>query len=154
MSCNGSVGRFVICQRLRQWSQRSISPRGVTTPERWHNQGEVQCYGHTSCRELLHVPQNSRFLEIFSSTILFTGDGFSETMSREILKDLTDLLKIPVHGFFYCNGSGMEILSVYKVGSRNMYFDAMNLAVPSMQWLRLYPSNPTLYDVPELRDVS
>ncbi|KTF94443.1 hypothetical protein cypCar_00035624 [Cyprinus carpio] len=46
-------------------------------------------------------------------------------------------------------GKGIEIMCIYKYGSRSLAFEAHSLTVPSVLWLGLLPSDIQRYRVPE-----
>ncbi|XP_055943481.1 meiotic recombination protein SPO11-like [Argiope bruennichi] len=73
--------------------------------------------------------------------ILITGKGFPDVNTREMLRKLWNCLKIPVLGLMDADPYGIEILSIYKYGSKAMSFDVEKLAVPELRWLGLLPSD-------------
>ena len=66
------------------------------------------------------------------------GKGYPDCATRYLLKmiSLQDL-NLPIYALMDNDPYGVDILSVYKFGSRSMAFDADNLAVPRIQWLGL-----------------
>ncbi|GBO34222.1 Meiotic recombination protein SPO11, partial [Araneus ventricosus] len=73
------------------------------------------------------------------------GKGFPDVNTREMLRKLWDLLKIPILGLMDADPYGIEILSIYKYGSMAMSFDVEKLAMPELRWLGLLPSDIQRY---------
>ncbi|XP_027000553.1 meiotic recombination protein SPO11 isoform X3 [Tachysurus fulvidraco] len=70
-----------------------------------------------------------------------TGKGVPDVNSRLMVKKLWDTLHIPVFALVDADPHGIEIMCIYKYGSISMAFEAPTLAVSSMLWLGLLPSD-------------
>ncbi|XP_043080374.1 meiotic recombination protein SPO11 [Puntigrus tetrazona] len=84
-----------------------------------------------------------------SPCIIITGKGVPDVNSRLMVKKLWDTLHVPVFALVDADPHGIEIMCIYKYGSRAMAFEAHSLTVPSVLWLGLLPSDIQRYRVPE-----
>ncbi|KAJ3286230.1 endodeoxyribonuclease [Blyttiomyces sp. JEL0837] len=98
--------------------------------------------------------------------IVITGKGYPDVITRRFLKLLSNIQRpilpgamllgnsnqnatprlsdngfIPIFGLFDCDPHGVEIFLCYKYGSKAMAFDSINLAIRTMRWLGLKPSD-------------
>lgn len=73
--------------------------------------------------------------------ILITGGGFPDIAARLFVKRLHLATELPIYAFLDADVHGVEILSVYTFGSTNMSFDKMGMAVPSIRWIGLCPTD-------------
>ncbi|XP_067033456.1 meiotic recombination protein SPO11-like [Acropora muricata] len=73
--------------------------------------------------------------------IVITGKGFPDVNTRMMVHRLWCTLQIPVLGLVDADPHGVEILSVYKFGSKALSFDSHNLTVPIIKWLGVLPSD-------------
>ncbi|GFS28388.1 meiotic recombination protein SPO11 [Trichonephila inaurata madagascariensis] len=91
------------------------------------------------------IAGNLRYREVDGSYIdcneTNQGKGFPDVNTREMLRKLWDVLRIPILGLMDADPYGVEILSIYKYGSIAMSFDVEKLAVPEIRWLGLLPSD-------------
>uniref|UniRef100_A0A672RIS6 DNA topoisomerase (ATP-hydrolyzing) n=1 Tax=Sinocyclocheilus grahami TaxID=75366 RepID=A0A672RIS6_SINGR len=78
-----------------------------------------------------------------------TGKGVPDVNSRLMVRKLWDTLHVPVFALVDADPYGIEIMCIYKYGSRAMAFEAHSLTVPSVLWLGLLPSDIQRYRVPE-----
>ncbi|GJN90694.1 hypothetical protein Rhopal_003708-T1 [Rhodotorula paludigena] len=70
--------------------------------------------------------------------ILFTGKGYPDLATRELLNRLArELPDVPIFALVDADPHGLDILSVYRFGSSLQSHDADNLVVPRIQWLGL-----------------
>lgn len=81
--------------------------------------------------------------------IVVTGKGYPDVHTRLMVKRLWDTLQIPVLGLVDADPHGLEILCVYKFGSKAMSHDSYNLTVPIIKWLGILPSDIQRLRVPE-----
>ncbi|XP_060750445.1 meiotic recombination protein SPO11 isoform X2 [Tachysurus vachellii] len=81
--------------------------------------------------------------------IIITGKGVPDVNSRLMVKKLWDTLHIPVFALVDADPHGIEIMCIYKYGSISMAFEAPTLAVSSMLWLGLLPSDIESLRVPQ-----
>merc|ERR1719273_1992494 len=74
-------------------------------------------------------------------TILITGKGVPDLNTRQLVYKLSICLKIPIFALVDADPYGIEIMCVYRFGSLTTTWCAENLAVPSIHWLGLHPSD-------------
>ncbi|TRY60858.1 hypothetical protein DNTS_035129, partial [Danionella cerebrum] len=111
----------------------------------------------SSAKFLLIVEKDATFQRLLdddfctrlSPCIIITGKGVPDVNSRLMVRKLRDTLQIPVFALVDSDPYGIEIMCIYKYGSRSMAFEAQNLTVPSVLWLGLLPSDIQRYRVPE-----
>uniref|UniRef100_A0A8C2HQT6 DNA topoisomerase (ATP-hydrolyzing) n=1 Tax=Cyprinus carpio TaxID=7962 RepID=A0A8C2HQT6_CYPCA len=89
------------------------------------------------------------FCTRLSPCIIVTGKGVPDVNSRLMVRKLWDTLHIPVFALVDADPYGIEIMCIYKYGSRSLAFEAHSLTVPSVLWLGLLPSDIQRYRVPE-----
>uniref|UniRef100_A0A9J8DHW9 DNA topoisomerase (ATP-hydrolyzing) n=2 Tax=Cyprinus carpio TaxID=7962 RepID=A0A9J8DHW9_CYPCA len=89
------------------------------------------------------------FCTRLSPCIIITGKGVPDVNSRLMVRKLWDTLHIPVFALVDADPYGIEIMCIYKYGSRSLAFEAHSLTVPSVLWLGLLPSDIQRYRVPE-----
>ncbi|XP_071964892.1 meiotic recombination protein SPO11-like [Antedon mediterranea] len=80
-------------------------------------------------------------LKRIKSCIIITGKGFPDINTRMMVRKLWDCFHIPIFGLVDADPHGIEILCVYKFGSKSYSFDSHNLTVPSIRWLGVLPSD-------------
>ncbi|XP_066528638.1 meiotic recombination protein SPO11 isoform X1 [Hoplias malabaricus] len=81
--------------------------------------------------------------------IIITGKGVPDINSRLMVRKLWDMLHIPVFALVDADPYGIEIMCIYKYGSRSLAFDAPNLTIPSILWMGLLPSDIERFKVPQ-----
>ncbi|XP_036360700.1 meiotic recombination protein SPO11-like isoform X1 [Octopus sinensis] len=81
--------------------------------------------------------------------IIITGKGFPDINTRLLLKTLWNELRIPVFGLMDADAHGIEIMFVYKFGSKCLSSEVESLAVPTLKWLGLFPSDIKRLGIPE-----
>ncbi|MHA1684807.1 MAG: hypothetical protein ACTSYD_00215 [Candidatus Heimdallarchaeaceae archaeon] len=74
-------------------------------------------------------------------SILVTAKGQPDVATRQFLKKIRDELQIPILAIMDADPYGFEIMRVYSVGSKALSFESSHLAVPSIRWLGLLPSD-------------
>lgn len=125
---------------------------GILIPNNIQRISNIQ----SDARFILVVEKSAVFEMLLDSDITFllhpciivTGKGFPDVNTREMLKKLSDHLRIPILGLFDADPYGIEILGIYKYGSLAMAFDVKNLAVPEMRWLGLLPTDIQRLNLP------
>ncbi|CAO1395302.1 unnamed protein product [Diamesa tonsa] len=87
------------------------------------------------------------FQKIDASIILITAKGYPDINTRLLLKKMSLMLKIPIYILVDADPHGIEIMCTYKYGSLAMSHNSENLAVPSMVWLGILPSEIDRLDI-------
>ncbi|KAK2574378.1 Meiotic recombination protein SPO11 [Acropora cervicornis] len=114
---------------------------------REHDGTPVDCRDKASF--LLIIEKEASFQRLLDDNILqklhpcivVTGKGFPDVNTRMMVHRLWCTLQIPVLGLVDADPHGVEILSVYKFGSKALSFDSHNLTVPIIKWLGVLPSD-------------
>ncbi|XP_053674916.1 meiotic recombination protein W68 [Anopheles nili] len=95
-----------------------------------------------------------------STFVLITGKGYPDISTRLLLKKIADFSKAPIFGLMDADPHGIEIFCVYKYGALAMAHRQQSLAIPSMRWIGLFPSDIELLGLqgvalkePELRRI-
>ncbi|XP_048464447.1 meiotic recombination protein SPO11 isoform X4 [Rhincodon typus] len=78
-----------------------------------------------------------------------TGKGVPDLSTRLMVRKLWDILHIPAFALMDADPHGIEIMCIYKYGSRSMSFDAHSLTVPIISWLGLLPSDIQRLNIPK-----
>ncbi|PON98730.1 Meiotic recombination, Spo, partial [Trema orientale] len=81
--------------------------------------------------------------------IIITGKGTPDVSTRSFLRRLKVELYLPILGLVNGDVYGVQILSVYSYGSKQMPFDNENLVTPNIRWLDIWPSDIEKYDIPD-----
>ncbi|XP_045159068.2 meiotic recombination protein SPO11-like [Mercenaria mercenaria] len=81
--------------------------------------------------------------------IIITGKGFPDINTRMLLKKLWDNFSIPILVLVDADPHGIEIMTVYKFGSKALSFETEHLAVPCIKWLGILPSDIFRLGIPE-----
>lgn len=84
---------------------------------------------------------DEKILEKLKPIILITGKGFPDLNTRLFVKKLSDSLEIPVLAMVDADPHGIEIMCVYRFGSKSQSYDVNNLTVPSIKWIGVLPSD-------------
>lgn len=111
----------------------------------------------SSAKFLLVVEKDATFQRLLDDNlcsklapcIMITGKGVPDVNSRLMVRKLWDTLHIPIFALVDADPYGIEIMCIYKYGSRAMSFEARSLTVPSVMWLGLLPSDLRRLRVPE-----
>jgi len=85
--------------------------------------------------------QDFRFSSLMDEIILITGKGVPDVATRSFLYMLTSKLLLPSVILTDCDPYGIEIMLTYRYGSRAMALCGEALAVPSLLWLGILPSD-------------
>eukprot|EP00112_Aurelia_sp_Birch-Aquarium-sp1_P009763 Seg212.6 transcript_id=Seg212.6/GoldUCD/mRNA.D3Y31 product="Meiotic recombination protein SPO11" protein_id=Seg212.6/GoldUCD/D3Y31 len=80
--------------------------------------------------------------------ILITAKGFPDVNTRIFLRKIWENLKIPILALMDSDPYGIEIMYVYRYGSKSMTFDAENLTCPSIRWIGVHPSDISKMGIP------
>ncbi|XP_309793.5 meiotic recombination protein SPO11 [Anopheles gambiae] len=81
-------------------------------------------------------------LSTFPDTlVLITAKGYPDVSTRLLLKKISDWTHVPIYGLMDADPHGIEIFCVYKFGSLAMVHQQRSLAVPTMRWIGLFPSD-------------
>ncbi|CAO1378646.1 unnamed protein product [Diamesa serratosioi] len=87
------------------------------------------------------------FQKIDATIILITAKGYPDINTRLLLKKMIMMLQIPIYILVDADPHGIEIMCTYKYGSLAMSHNSENLAVPSMVWLGILPSEIDSLDI-------
>ncbi|XP_037033919.1 uncharacterized protein LOC119072743 isoform X2 [Bradysia coprophila] len=79
-------------------------------------------------------------LDRLGPCILITGKGYPDINTRVILKKIWDDCKCPIYALVDADPYGIEIMLTYRHGSQKMSLFNDNLAIPSIQWIGVFPS--------------
>ncbi|KAJ3300450.1 endodeoxyribonuclease [Borealophlyctis nickersoniae] len=71
------------------------------------------------------------------------GDAARVAVPMELMQEIRQESRIPVLCLVDCDPHGLDIFLCYKIGSRAMAFDALNLATPRIRLLGLCPKDWT-----------
>ncbi|XP_073740037.1 meiotic recombination protein SPO11 isoform X3 [Callorhinus ursinus] len=91
---------------------------------------------------------DDNFCNRMSPCIMVTGKGVPDLNTRLLVKKLWDTFHIPVFALVDADPHGIEIMCIYKYGSKAMSFEAHNLTVPAIRWLGLLPSDIKRLNIP------
>ncbi|GAV02040.1 hypothetical protein RvY_12653 [Ramazzottius varieornatus] len=83
--------------------------------------------------------------------ILITGRGYADVTTRRFLQLLVSKLCIPVYIITDGDPHGMDIMCMYRYGTRAPHFENISLAVPDARWLGVFPSDLQQFGVDESR---
>ncbi|XP_071502265.1 meiotic recombination protein SPO11-like [Diadema antillarum] len=92
---------------------------------------------------------DDRLIDKIPHCIIVTGKGFPDVNTRLMVRKLWDTLCIPVLALVDADPHGLEILFVYKFGSRSLSCESHSMTVPSMLWLGVLPSDVKRLRLPE-----
>ncbi|KAL1681781.1 Spo11/DNA topoisomerase VI subunit A, partial [Schizophyllum commune] len=68
--------------------------------------------------------------------LLITGKGYPDLATRHLVKTLSDCLHdVPILALVDADAYGLDILSVYKYGSRSLRHEVGKLAAARMEWM-------------------
>ncbi|XP_001636181.3 meiotic recombination protein SPO11 [Nematostella vectensis] len=88
-------------------------------------------------------------LEKLNPCIMITGKGYPDVNTRQMVHRLWCTLHVPVMALVDADPHGIEILSVYKYGSKALSFNVHDLTVPTIRWLGVWPSEVDRLSIPE-----
>ncbi|XP_046554667.1 meiotic recombination protein SPO11-like isoform X2 [Haliotis rubra] len=145
-TCKGSVagdlqfysdqGHFVDC---------SVSQTGVPVPAHMKDMQNMT----TGARFVLIVEKDATFQRLlgdqfchkFRPCIMVTGKGFPDLGTRLLLRALWDRFQLPMFILVDADPHGIEIMCVYKFGSKAQAAENRFLVVPNMKWLGILPTD-------------
>ncbi|XP_033738650.1 meiotic recombination protein SPO11-like [Pecten maximus] len=138
LSFQDGDGNLVDCKSTRT---------GVMVP----NDVRALNYFHTDASFILVVEKDATFQSLLDNgflaklgpSILITGRGFPDVNTRMLLRILWDSFHIPVMVLVDADPHGIEIMSIYKYGSRALSHESIYLTVPSLGWIGVLPSDVT-----------
>lgn len=112
------------------------------------------CAQKTNAVAILVVEKEAVFQRLVQSSIvheiiIITARGVPDYSTRLFIKLLEDSFDIPIVGLFDADPYGAFIFFVYRFGSRSSAYDGVNMAVSSMQWLGIRPSELTQLSLPK-----
>jgi len=81
--------------------------------------------------------------------ILVTGKGVPDVNVRLMIRKIRNNLHLPVFGLMDADPYGIEIMFVYKFGSKSQVWDSNNLNLPFMHWIGVFPSDIRRLQLPE-----
>ncbi|KAH9855196.1 DNA topoisomerase IV alpha subunit [Lenzites betulinus] len=83
--------------------------------------------------------------------LVITGKGYPDVATRQLVKTLSANLpsRIPILCLVDGDAYGIDILSVYKHGSKSMQHENENLAAPRIQWLGLWATELASLGIPK-----
>eukprot|EP00105_Crassostrea_gigas_P007279 XP_011421470.1 PREDICTED: meiotic recombination protein SPO11 [Crassostrea gigas] len=81
------------------------------------------------------------FCERMRPCIVITGKGFPDMNTRMLLNRLWREFSPKFYILVDADPYGIEIMTVYKYGSRSLSFEAPMLTVPGLEWLGVLPSD-------------
>ncbi|CAL4065504.1 unnamed protein product, partial [Meganyctiphanes norvegica] len=140
--------RFTLCDgTLLDIAQ---APNGVLVPEGVEGIQAVE----SSARYILVIEKDATFQKLveaafhrtYGPTILITGKGYPDLMTRQLLVRLWRDLRIPVLALMDPDPYGIHIACVYKFGSRKR--NEEGLTVPSLALLGVLPTDLTSLALP------
>lgn len=79
--------------------------------------------------------------------MILQAKGYPDVNTRLLLKKMSLMLQIPIYILVDADPHGIEIMCTYKYGSLAMSHNSENLAVPSMVWLGILPSEIDRLDI-------
>ncbi|KAL5015911.1 hypothetical protein ScPMuIL_005500 [Solemya velum] len=85
----------------------------------------------------------------FHPPALTHGKGFPDINTRMLVRKLWESFQMPVLVLVDADPHGIEIMTVYKYGSRSLAFETEFLAVPALRWLGVLPTDITRLGIPE-----
>ncbi|CRK91310.1 CLUMA_CG004984, isoform A, partial [Clunio marinus] len=81
------------------------------------------------------------FQRIEDRIILITAKGYPDVNTRIFLKKMSSILKLPMYIIVDADPHGFEIMCTYKFGSMMKVRNSEQLAVPSIEWIGIHPSD-------------
>lgn len=137
-------GNFVDC---------SLSVTGVLIPSHVHKLTSIE----TNAKFILIVEKDATFQKLLddgicaklSPCIIITGKGFPDVNTRMLVRKLWDTFHLPTFALVDADPHGMEIMCVYKFGSKSLSFESHNLTVPATKWIGVLPSDIERLHIPK-----
>ncbi|XP_055847854.1 meiotic recombination protein W68 [Episyrphus balteatus] len=85
-----------------------------------------------------------------SDIILITGKGYPDVGTRLMVKRIWDYFHLPIYALVDADPFGIDIMFVYRYGSKAMAFSADQLACPQIRWIGIQPSEIEKLAIPTL----
>ncbi|XP_055914986.1 meiotic recombination protein W68 [Eupeodes corollae] len=82
--------------------------------------------------------------------ILITGKGYPDLGTRLMVKRIWDDFHLPIYALVDADPYGIEIMLVYRYGSKAMAFSADQLACPQIRWIGIQPSEIETLAIPTM----
>lgn len=103
----------------------------LTKPISWVLVVEKDAVFQTLCRLRLVNHDSLR-----GEGLMITGKGYPDLATRHLVKTLSDCLpQVPILALIDADAYGLDILSVYRYGSRSLRHEVGKLAADRIQWL-------------------
>lgn len=118
---------------------------GLTVP----NHVEIICNVASDARYIIVIEKEATYTRLLEykfhlkvgPCIMITGKGFPDINTRMLLKKLQESLQIPAFALVDADPHGIEIMCIYKYGSKSLSYEAANLTCPSLRWLGVLPDD-------------
>lgn len=151
-SSKGFVGGD-LCFSDSNGNQFTCGDTGIQIP----NHVDIICNVTSKAKYILVVEKEATYTRIIESKfylkvgpcIIITGKGFPDINTRFLLKKLHEELQIPVFALVDSDPHGIEIMCVYKFGSKSLSYDASNLTCSSMKWIGILPKDIDFLEINE-----
>lgn len=115
----------------------------------------------TDARMILVVEKDAVFQTLLQGNvmqqlkvILITAKGVPDLNTRQLVHKLWKTTCLPVLALVDADPYGIEIMCVYRFGSLTTTWCAESLAVPSMRWIGLHPSDFPNLDSAQMKSFS
>ncbi|KAF9568218.1 DNA topoisomerase IV, alpha subunit [Agrocybe pediades] len=137
IECNDSEGTLIP-------AGEDIETFGVDEDVAWVLIVEKEAVFQTLCK--MRICRHDSFP---GPGILITGKGYPDVATRHIVKSLADALprRIPILCLVDGDPFGLDILSVYKYGSKKMRHENDRLAARRIKWLGIWASELESFNV-------
>ncbi|OQV16230.1 Meiotic recombination protein SPO11 [Hypsibius exemplaris] len=109
---------------------------------------------HSSAKFILVVEKDTVFQQLREDDIcwiegypciMITGKGYPDEATRYFLMKLVEVLQIPVYSVTDADPHGIEIMCMYRYGTKAPHFGNLSLVVPEIRWLGVMPSDVSKY---------
>ncbi|XP_065062412.1 meiotic recombination protein SPO11-like, partial [Rhopilema esculentum] len=146
------IGNLVFRDNDDNFIDCSQSRMGTMVPSRVD---EIHDF-YSKARFVLLVEKEASFQKLNDSNvisklgpcIMITAKGFPDINTRIFLRKIWENLKIPILALMDADPHGIEIMCVYRFGSKSLTFDSENLTCPSIRWLGVLPSDIERMGIP------
>ncbi|KAK6989509.1 meiotic recombination protein SPO11-like isoform X1 [Biomphalaria glabrata] len=110
----------------------------------------------TQAKFVLVVEKDATFQKLMShqfckkmkTCILITGKGYPDNGTLFLLQEIYARQRLPIFVLVDADPHGIEIMAVYKFGSKNQMLD-QTLALPSVQWIGILPEEIKRCHIPD-----
>ena len=143
-SSKGFIGGSLLFKD-KDGNQFSCGEKGIQIP----NHVEIICSIVSNAKYILVIEKEATYTRLieckFDSKvgpcIMITGKGFPDINTRMLLKKLQEELQIPVFALVDADPHGIDIMCVYKFGSKSLSHEAANLTCPAIKWIGILPKD-------------